>query len=70
MTVPATDAENEIHCCHHPPGAPYLHPAMPDALLAEYLRLTPRPLIFCGHSHRPIDRTVNGKRYVCVPPVG
>lgn len=55
---------------HHPPGAPYLHPAMPDSVLARHLHAVPYPVVLCGHSHRHIDRTVNGRRYVCVPPVG
>ena len=55
---------------HHPSGIPYLHPAMPDSVLAHHLQTVPYPIIFCGHSHRPIDRTVNGRRYVCIPSVG
>ena len=68
LTVAA--AEGDIQARHHPPGAPYLHPAMPDARLAEYLRNALAPRLFCGHSHRAIDRSVNGRRFVCVPPVG
>ncbi len=59
-----------VQAMHHPPGAPYLHPAMPDSVLADHLHGTPYPIVFCGHSHRQIDRTVNGCRYVCIPPVG
>ncbi len=55
---------------HHPFGVPYLHPAMPDSVLASYLEAVPRPVVFCGHSHRQIDRTVDGRRYICIPPVG
>lgn len=55
---------------HHPPGAPYLHPAMPDAVLAGYLQAAAHAAVVCGHSHRQIDRFVNGRRYVCVPSVG
>ncbi|MFA6110864.1 MAG: metallophosphoesterase family protein [Candidatus Latescibacterota bacterium] len=69
--------ERAIDCCgvaatamHHPAGAPYLHPAMPDAVLAGHLRAVAQPMIVCGHSHRRIDRVVGGRRYVCVPPVG
>jgi diadenosine tetraphosphatase ApaH/serine/threonine PP2A family protein phosphatase len=60
----------KVRAMHHPPGAPYLHPNMPDSLLASHLRAIPHPVVFCGHSHRHIDRTVNGRRYVCIPPVG
>ena len=60
----------EIKAMHHPPGAPYLHPAMPDAVLANHLQSVRRPIVFCGHSHRGIDRTVDGRRLVCIPPVG
>ena len=59
-----------VHTIHHPSGAPYLHPAMPDPVLANHLQAVPYPVVFCGHSHRQIDRTVNGCRYVCIPPVG
>ncbi len=59
-----------IKAMHHPAGVPYLHPAMPDSVLANHLQTVRHPVIFCGHSHRPIDRTVDGCRYVCIPPVG
>lgn len=59
-----------VKTMHHPPGAPYLHPAMPDSVLASHLHAAPYPVVFCGHSHRQIDRTVSGRRYVCTPPVG
>ena len=60
----------EIKAMHHPAGAPYLHPAMPEPVLANHLQAVPHPVVFCGHSHRGIDRTVNGRRFVCIPPVG
>ena len=59
-----------IQVMHHPAHAPYLHPAMPDTVLASHLQAVPYPVVFCGHSHRQIDRTVNGYRYVCIPPIG
>lgn len=59
-----------VKAMHHPSGAPYLHPAMPDSVLANHLQSVLHPVIFYGHSHRRIDRTVNGCRYVCIPPVG
>ena len=55
---------------HHLPGAPYLHPAMPDEVLAPHFERLPGPLVFVGHSHRALDRTLAGRRLVCVPPVG
>ena len=60
----------EITAVHHPPGAPYLHPDMPDATLARHCRAAPGSSVYFGHSHRPIDRVVDGRRLVCVPPVG
>ena len=59
-----------VKVMHHPPGVPYLRQAMPDSILANHLQNVLDPVIFCGHSHRQIDRTVNGRRYVCIPPVG
>ncbi len=59
-----------VKAMHHPSGAPYLHGAMPDSVLASHLQGVSHPVIFCGHSHHQIDRTVNGCRYVCIPPVG
>jgi predicted phosphodiesterase len=60
----------EVRVMHNPPGVPYLCQSMPDSVIANYLRNVPYPVVFCGHSHRQIDRTVNGHRYVCIPPVG
>ena len=55
---------------HHPAGAPYLHPDMPDAVYSGFLEKARRPTLICGHSHREIDRMVNGRRYVCIPSIG
>lgn len=55
---------------HHPAGAPYLHPAMPDVVLAQHVRPYPGTVLVCGHSHRAIDRKLGGGRFVCLPPVG
>jgi predicted phosphodiesterase len=55
---------------HHLSGAPYLHPDMPDSVMANHLQHVSHPVVLCGHSHHKIDRTVNGCRYVCIPPVG
>ncbi len=55
---------------HHVPGAPYLHPAMPDEVMAAHVGELPAPLVLVGHSHRALDRTLPGHRLVCLPPVG
>jgi len=68
LTIPFRGANAKA--IHHPPGVPYLYPAMPDSVLAKHLQTVSDPVVFCGHSHRQIDRTVNGCRYVCIPPVG
>ncbi len=60
----------EIVAMHHPPGAPYLHPAMPDDVLAAHFKGVSGAEVFCGHSHRAIDRRVEGRRLVCIPAVG
>ncbi len=59
-----------VQVMHHPPGAGYLHPAMPDSVMASHLQAVDCPVVFCGHCHRQIDRTVNGCRYVCIPSIG
>ena len=59
-----------IQVRHHIPGAPYFHPAMPDGVLAGYLEAVSGAVVFCGHSHRRIERSVGSRRLVCVPPVG
>jgi len=59
-----------IQVMHHPAKAPYMHPDMPDAVLARQLHAIQYPVVFCGHSHRAMDRSVNGCRYVCIPPIG
>ena len=55
---------------HQLPGAPYLHPAMPDAVLASHVRDLPQSLTLCGHSHRALDRTIAGRRLICLPSIG
>lgn len=69
--------ELETTCCgmpakaiHHPAGAPYLHPAMPDSVLAQHARPAPGAVLVCGHSHRNVDRVIDGGRFICLPPVG
>ena len=48
----------------------YLHPSMPDHLLKKYFRDIPGDAVYCGHSHRTIDRVVDGRRLVCLPSIG
>lgn len=69
FVIPA-DGGGGIRALHHPPGAPYLHPAMPDAALARHGRNAPGAFVVFGHSHRPIDRVVGGRRLVCLPAIG
>jgi len=69
-TVALSACEQEALARHQVPGAPYLHPAMPDGVLAAHVGDLPAPLVLCGHSHRALDRTVGGRRLVCLPPVG
>jgi diadenosine tetraphosphatase ApaH/serine/threonine PP2A family protein phosphatase len=65
-----TIAGGEIRVIHHPSGAPYLHPQMPDAVFARHFRAVAGDAVFFAHSHRVIDRTVEGRRLVCIPSVG
>ena len=60
----------EASTLHNPAGAAYLHPEMPDPVLAGHLEAVPGPLVIFGHSHRWIDRALGGRRFVCIPPVG
>lgn len=67
----------EITCCgaeatilHHSPVSFYLHPSMPDEMLAECFGALAGDMFICGHSHKQIDRCVNGRRIICIPPVG
>ncbi len=69
-TLPLSACGQEALARHQVPGAPYLHPAMPDEVLAAHVGEMPAPLLLCGHSHRALDRMVAGRRLVCLPPVG
>ncbi len=69
--------EMEMRACgaaarvrHMLPCSPYLHPDMPDEVLLGIIQNFPGRLIVLGHSHHPIDRSVAGKRVVCVPSAG
>jgi len=43
---------------------------MSDLVLARHCRATSGSFVLFGHSHRAIDRTAYGRRFVCVPAVG
>jgi predicted phosphodiesterase len=55
---------------HRPKDSRYLHPAMPEELLAESLRQVSSLALCCGHSHRWINRLVGGRLLICLPSVG
>ncbi|MFH1566520.1 MAG: metallophosphoesterase family protein [Gemmatimonadota bacterium] len=55
---------------HRSAAAHYLHPDMADDLVAAYFDGVPGEAVYCGHSHRLLDRTLEGRRLVCLPPVG
>ena len=59
-----------ITIIHHPPGAPYLHPAMPDYIFKNHLQAVAGDIIFTGHSHREIDSLVNEHRFLCITAAG
>lgn len=59
-----------IEVVHNAPSRKYLHPAMPDEMLAEALHGVPGSVVYCGHSHRLIDRMMDGRRLVCFRAVG
>ena len=54
----------------HAVGDGYLHPDMSDGQLQEAMAGTIGRTVLCAHAHRAIDRTVRGRRLVCLPPVG
>ena len=65
----ASDGQR-VEVIHNTPSKQYLHPAMPDELLAEPFREVPGKIIYFAHSHRRIDRVVHGRRFVCFRAVG
>lgn len=68
LRLPALNGTATI--VHHPPGAPYLHPALSESVFAECLRAVPGEIVIAGHSHYPLDRVIGGRRFVCIPAVG
>lgn len=61
--------ETPVRVVHGTPGV-YLHERMPDAEVAQILSRYDTEVVVCGHAHRAIDRTVNGRRLVCIPAIG
>jgi len=59
-----------VEVIHNTPSRKYLHPAMPDEMLVDSFREVPGSVVYCGHSHRLIDRVVDGRRLVCFRAVG
>ena len=61
-----------ILCVHVAPGqedGAGLHPMLSDAELSEHVRQVSADLIVAGHTHRPIDRSVDGIRVLNVGSV-
>ena len=55
---------------HHPPGAPYLRPSMGGSELERLFAGIDGEAVYCGHSHKKIDRFAGGRRIVCLRAVG
>ena len=58
-----------IHVVHSV-GDGRLYHGMDDAAVAGTIADVPGRIVLCGHSHRAIDRTIGGRRLVCLPGVG
>lgn len=63
-------AARQVRLVHYLNDGRYLHPAMPDELFAAALAGLAEDTVYTGHNHRTIDRSINGKRLVCVKAVG
>jgi len=48
----------------------YLLPSIEDEELFRYMENCSEEIILCGHTHRLIDRTIKGKRFISVNAVG
>ncbi len=59
-----------IEVIHAAPFGGYLHPGMPDWVFAKAFGEVPGTTVFIGHSHRHIDRNIDGHRLVCIRAVG
>jgi len=60
----------DVTCVHGSPSGKYLHPAMPDEIFREEFKDVPGSAIYFGHSHRVIDRNIDGRRLICFKAVG
>lgn len=58
------DGAPPIHLFHGVPHNPFegIYPETSDDHIAETFAPFEEPLIICAHTHRPLDRGVNGKR--------
>ncbi|NOZ19480.1 MAG: metallophosphoesterase family protein [Planctomycetes bacterium] len=52
-----------VHLEHRLPG-PYITPETSDEEIAERIQTMPGEMIFVGHNHRSVDRTVGGVRLI------
>ena len=58
------------HVIHYIPGNPYLRPSMTDGELTDYFTDVPGEAVYCGHSHKLVDRVVGDRRFVCFRSIG
>ena len=65
-----TSCGRQVLLIHQVAGAPYLHESMTDEQVARHFSSVEGAAVYTGHSHRLIDRTVRGERYVCFRAVG
>lgn len=61
--VIAFEGAPAIRLFHGVPGNPFegIYPETDDATIEETFTPFPEPVIICGHTHRPLERGVNGK---------
>lgn len=60
----------EATVVHGAPSDLSLHPAMPDAILAQAFVKVPGEIILFGHYHRPFDRQLAGRRLFGLKAIG
>jgi hypothetical protein len=65
-----TSCGRQTTLIHQVAGAPYLHESMTDDQVVGHFTPIDGEAIYTGHCHRLIDRTVDGRRYVCLRAVG
>lgn len=66
-----------VRLWHYPPygESGYLHPDMPDTILAEKVKGILESVVYTGHNHRTIDRRIHSRdghelRLLCFKAVG